>query len=101
MRISEKNWSVYLLDCDGRYYTGIALDPVKRLEQHRSGKQGAKFTRGAACIEMRYCVMAGSRSAALRVEARLKKQRRAVKQNIIDTQPGKEALFVLLRLETI
>ena len=40
-----KFW-VYILQCrDGSFYTGHTNDLVRRLEQHRTGKGGARYTR--------------------------------------------------------
>ncbi|NCO18726.1 MAG: GIY-YIG nuclease family protein [Gammaproteobacteria bacterium] len=29
-------WWIYILDCDGRLYTGITTDPDRRLREHRA-----------------------------------------------------------------
>lgn len=93
-------WSVYLLDCDGRLYAGIALDTGKRLAQHRSGSRGAKFTRGALRIELVYAVAVGDRSRALKIEARLKKLPRTAKLGIVAAQPDAAALCARLGIDT-
>lgn len=42
-----RRYYVYLLACaDGTLYTGISIDPAKRLEKHNAGR-GAKYVRGS------------------------------------------------------
>lgn len=79
----EKNWQLYILRCgDGTLYTGIAVDALRRLEMHRSGK-GAKYTRGRGPLEMVYCEDCGSHSDALRREIAVKQLPRAEKEILI------------------
>ncbi len=36
---------VYIIECgDGSYYTGYTNDLARRLKEHASGKQGARYT---------------------------------------------------------
>ncbi|TVQ48266.1 MAG: GIY-YIG nuclease family protein [Gammaproteobacteria bacterium] len=98
--MTEQAWWLYLLDCDGRLYTGITVDPQRRLAEHASGGgRAARFTRAARSVTLRYCVEVGSRSAALRAEHRLRRLPRAQKLAIIDEAPGTEVL--LTRLATL
>ena len=63
------SWYVYILRCgDGTFYTGIARDATRRLEEHRAGK-GAKYTRGRGPLELIYQETCPDRSAALQREA--------------------------------
>lgn len=92
-------WHLYMLDCDGRYYTGIATDPERRLAEHRSGKQrAAKFTRAARTHTLVYTIPLGDRSTALRAEARIKKLTRPQKVALLDMRPGREELLAMLGL---
>ena len=44
--IRQGKFSVYILQCqDGSFYTGHTNDIARRLEQHRTGKGGARYTR--------------------------------------------------------
>lgn len=93
-------WYLYLLDCDGRLYTGISTDPERRLREHAAGKsRGAKFTRAAQRIELRYSVAVGDRSLASRLEARMKRLDRAGKLAIIERHPDRQALLDKLGVE--
>lgn len=94
------DWYLYMLDCDGRYYTGIATDPVRRLAEHRSGtRRAAKFTRAARTHKLVYDVALGERGLALRAEARVKKLSRLQKQSLVDACPDRNTLLVMLGLE--
>lgn len=43
--MDEKDWFVYLLECqDGSFYTGVTVDVDKRIKTHSSGK-GSKYVR--------------------------------------------------------
>ena len=93
-------WHLYILDCDGRYYTGVATDPARRLAEHRSGtRRAAKFTRAARTHILVYTVALGKRGTALRAEARVKKLSRLQKLAIIDTCPDRNTLLDMLGLE--
>lgn len=94
-------WHLYMLDCDGRYYTGIATDPERRLAEHRGGtRRAAKFTRAARTHVLVYVVALGERGTALRAEARVKKLSRLQKQSLIDACPDRNGLLAMLDLET-
>jgi len=48
MTATESTWWLYLLDCDGRLYTGISTNPERRYQEHLAGgAKGARFTRSA------------------------------------------------------
>ncbi len=64
---------VYIVECnDGSLYTGIALDVVKRVKLHNSGK-GAKYTALHKPVHLRYIEPAGSRAEAMLRERQIKK----------------------------
>lgn len=94
-------WHLYILDCDGRYYTGIATDPARRLAEHRARKtRAARFTRAARTHELVYAVAIGDRSLAARAEARLKKLARVQKESVVRCALSRAALLDLLGLES-
>ena len=66
-------WYLYLLECrDGTIYTGVTVDPSRRLKQHNDGK-GARYTRGRRPVRMVYREKCKSESAAKRREYEIKK----------------------------
>ncbi len=95
--VTERPWWLYLLDCDGRLYTGVTVDPQRRLAEHASGgSRSARFTRPARNITLRYCIEVGGRSTALRAEHRLRHLPRARKLALIDEAPDADLLLTRL-----
>jgi len=91
------DWHLYLLDCDGRLYTGISTDPERRLLEHRAGgMRGARFTRGASHLELLWQVRIGDRSEAQRAEYKLRRLKRGEKLAIIRNAPSWKDLEVIL-----
>lgn len=76
-------WFVYILECsDGTFYTGITTDPDRRLKQHNAGT-ASKYTRGRLPIKkMHIIIERESKSAALRLEAEIKKYSRKEKKKL-------------------
>ena len=87
MSIAEQNdsvWSVYLVRCaDGSLYTGIATDVERRLQEHDGGERGAKYLRGRGPLRLELACEIGDRSAASRIEYRIKRLSRADKEALI------------------
>lgn len=70
---------IYLLACsDGSIYTGITTDLERRYQEHREGK-GARYTRAHKPVRLLYSEAVGTRSAALKREAAIKRMPRAQK----------------------
>ena len=66
-------WFVYIVECkDGSLYTGIAKDVQSRITQHNHGR-GAKYTRGRGPVKLRTSNGPYGHSAALSLEARIKR----------------------------
>ncbi len=79
-------WTVYILECaDHSLYTGIALDPVKRLAAHNQGR-GAKYVRSKLPVRLLYQEICLTKSSALRREAVIKQLSRSSKLALITTQ---------------
>lgn len=92
-------WWIYVLDCDGRLYTGITTDPDRRLREHLAGRsRAARFTRGATSVELRYAVAVGRRSLALQAEYRLKRLPRFDKLTLCEQSPSAADLLEWLAL---
>ncbi len=78
-----REYQLYMLRCaDGSLYTGIALDVDKRFSEHQAGKRGARYLRGRAPFEIVFRAPAGNRSAASRLEHRVKALRKSEKESL-------------------
>ncbi len=79
MSAEQRPWSVYMLRCaDGTLYTGATNDMSRRLRAHGCGK-GAAYTRCRLPVELVFSEQVGTRSAALKREAALKRLSRREK----------------------
>ena len=73
----DKKWFVYVVRCsDDTLYTGITTDPRRRLKEHNGSKKGAKYTRSRRPVVLVCSCVVKSRSAALRLESKVKSLRR-------------------------
>lgn len=91
---STSRWSIYLLRCaDGSLYTGIATNVERRIEEHRSGKRGAKYLRGRGPLQLEFSQTVGDRSLASRVEHRIKQLSRQDKEALIREPVSLESLL--------
>lgn len=97
--MAQAEYSVYIVRCNGgTLYTGIATDVTKRLEEHRSGRRGAKYLRGRGPIELVFAEVAGDRARASQLEYRVKRLPRSEKLALID---GRRDLAELLRDQVV
>jgi putative endonuclease len=73
-------WYVYILysPSTGRLYTGVAIDPGKRLGQHNDGK-GAKNTKYGRPWQIVWTRKCDGQSEALKLEYRIKQLKRKEK----------------------
>lgn len=77
------NWYVYIiLTYANTFYTGSAIDPQKRFEDHLAGK-GAKYLRAFKPKEIVWIEQQIDKSAALKREAAIKKLSRKQKEKLI------------------
>ena len=77
------DWHVYIARCaDGSLYTGIARDVATRIATHNTGR-GAKYTRARRPVVLAWTGRAPSRSAAQRLEWRIKQLPRTEKERLI------------------
>ena len=68
----KKSFKVYIaLTSRGNLYTGIALDPEKRIKQHNAGK-GAKALRGQLPVKLLRASEPMTHSEALSLEYQIK-----------------------------
>lgn len=85
-RLKMNNWFLYVIRCKhGRLYTGITTDVERRFAEHSSDdKKGAKYLRGKAPLTLVMKKKIGSRSMALKMEARVKKLSKIKKEMFVD-----------------
>ena len=84
MSKKKTTWFVYIVECaDGTYYTGITKDISKRISEHNSSPRGAKYTRSRRPVKLLEYLATNTRSDALKLEYKIKKQRRSDKINYI------------------
>lgn len=75
--------SVYLLRCaDGSLYCGWTTDLERRLARHAAG-DASRYTRSRLPVELAWSKRVGSRSEALREEARIKRLARREKLRLV------------------
>jgi len=78
-----KNFNIYILQCnDESFYTGIAVDINKRIEQHVRGK-GSKYVRNKGFKNVYWISQfSWNRSIASKIEYTIKRLSAYDKQNI-------------------
>jgi putative endonuclease len=82
---AKVTWHLYMIArSDGALYTGITTDVERRLQEHGgdSGK-GAKALRGRGPLSLVLSREIGARETALRVERRIKKLSRRLKDELL------------------
>lgn len=66
---------VYMLKCsDDTFYTGIATQLERRVEEHNSSEKGAKYTRARRPVVLVYSEVHPDRSSASKREYEIKKK---------------------------
>jgi putative endonuclease len=76
-------WMVYLVRCgDGSLYTGITTDLDRRLAAHNAGT-ASRYTRSRLPVKLVHQEPAGTRSAALKREAAIKRLPRLRKLELV------------------
>ncbi|MFK5913665.1 MAG: GIY-YIG nuclease family protein [Woeseiaceae bacterium] len=80
----KSDWFVYILECnDKTLYTGITNNLEKRIEQHNSSTDGAKYTRPRRPVKYVYQEKQLNRSEATKREMAIKKLSRLNKLQLI------------------
>ncbi len=80
----EAGYTVYVLTCaDGTFYTGIARDMVRRLQEHNESDKGAKYTKGRRPVVLVYEEQATNRSEAQKREHAIRSLTHAEKRALI------------------
>ena len=77
---------IYIMKCAGdRLYTGYTSDPEKRFNEHKSGKGGAKFTRGFTPVSIEgLWEITGTKGDAMKIEAFIKSLKKTDKIQLIE-----------------
>ncbi len=91
----ESWYYIYIMRCSGdRLYTGYTSDPVKRFNEHKTGKKGAKFTRGFKPVSFEAIwKINGTRGDAMKIEAFIKSFKR-IDKNLLIREPLKLKEFI-------
>jgi putative endonuclease len=77
-------WWLYVVRCaDGTYYTGIALDVVRRVREHNESHRGSKYTRGRRPVKLVAAWAKLTHGVALRDEIAFKKLGKVAKERLI------------------
>lgn len=83
--MKKSGWYLYIIRTEkGHLYTGITTDLERRFAEHSSGKKGAKYFSVSAPQEILYTKKCKDRSAASKLEAKIKKLTREQKLALID-----------------
>jgi predicted GIY-YIG superfamily endonuclease len=87
----QKQWHFYLARCsDDSLYSGIAVDPIKRMEVHNAGK-GSRYTRSRLPVTMVYSETLPDQSSALKREAEVRKWSRKKKEELVVRNAGENS----------
>lgn len=77
-------WYTYMVRCrDRSLYTGITKDIDKRVAEHNTARNGARYTRTRRPVRLVFLERFSSRSAAAKREQQLKRLSRAEKQKLV------------------
>lgn len=78
------SWKVYIIQSEeGKLYTGITTDLVRRLNEHQTKKSGARFFHFSEAQKLVFQELHPDRSSATKREMQIKKMSREEKLNLI------------------
>ena len=84
MMKTDTIWSVYIVRCvDGTLYTGVSSDSARRVKEHNSLHDGAKYTRTRQPVALVYVEVLGDKGTALSREYALKQLPRGKKLELV------------------
>ena len=85
----ETHWYVYIIQCrDRTLYTGITTDIARRLQEHNSDSNGARYTRSRRPVSLRYSESHPDRASASKREAQIKQMTRGKKLQLMQSGPA-------------
>jgi putative endonuclease len=80
----QADWIVYLAVCaDGTFYAGITTDITRREREHNFTNRGSKYTRSRRPVKLFEIERLKDRSAASRLENKIKKMDKKQKSFLI------------------
>ena len=75
---------VYIVQCaDNTFYTGVAKDLEKRIDEHNTSYTGAKYTKARRPVKLVWSKRKRNRAFAQQEESRIKKLSRQDKYKLI------------------
>lgn len=81
-------------------YTGVAVDPNKRVKEHNNGTRGAKCLRGQRPVTLVWVTPGPmTRSEALKVEKKIKKLSKEQKLELVNHKPKQRGAQAVRTLE--
>lgn len=85
MNSASSGWYVYLIrNRSGALYCGISTDVIRRFREHNaSGPRAARALRGKGPLSLEFSQLIGSRSQALKMEYRIKRLPKLMKEAVI------------------
>jgi putative endonuclease len=99
--LAETSWFVYMVSCrDRTLYTGITSDPERRVKEHNSAGNGARYTRGRRPVNLVYLEYCPSRSAASKRELFIKRMSVARKNKLVGDRETNQIVAYISRCST-
>nr|WP_228723335.1 GIY-YIG nuclease family protein [Desulfosediminicola flagellatus] len=92
--IKTNIWYVYMVRCaDTSLYTGVTTDFKRRLLEHNSRKEGARYTRSRQPVSLVYIEFCANRSTACRREYQVKHLTKKTKEALINSAENQLGVF--------
>lgn len=81
------SYFVYILECsDKTYYTGIAKDVQRRVDEHNNSNKGAKYTKARRPVKLLHVESYEDRSTAAKREYVIKQLTRDQKSELVEVK---------------
>ncbi len=91
----SSEWQIYIVSCsDGSFYTGIAKDVLRRIDEHNQDDlKAARYTRARRPVRLIYKELVATRSEAAKREHEIKKMSRKEKEVLVKKAPHEQGFF--------
>ncbi|MDD0851814.1 GIY-YIG nuclease family protein [Halobacteriovorax sp. GB3] len=87
-------WYIYMIrTTKNKLYTGITTDVLRRFNEHKSGKKGARFFRSNTPKEIVYVEESENRSSASKREYEIKTFTKSQKERLVKSELNLVELF--------